>query len=146
MIDSNKVRLAYWASADGPRVMMFGPMQTDLESLRECFLELSKGESEMTLDSLPFIHSVGVRLRLRSLGELFRAKEGDARQGLRRQSSDDESFVWSRTNEGWEYLAELLDGLIQSQKPGHQYMTRFPDEEAIIVVSKGEYADDVLTA
>lgn len=146
MIDSNMVRLAHYASADGPRVMMFGPMQTDLKALRECFLELSKGENEIVLDSLPFVYSDGVRLRLRSLGELFKVRENDARQGLRRQSSDDESFVWSRTNEGWEYLAELLDGLIQSQTAGHQYLTRFPDEDAIVVVSKGEYADDVLTS
>ena len=146
MIDANKVRLAFYASADGPRIMMFGPMQTELESLRKSFCELSKGESELHLDSLPFIHSVGVRLRLRSLGEPFTVKDGDARQGLRRQRSEKESFVWSRTNEGWEYLAELLDGLIQSQNSGHQYLTRFPDEDAIVVVSKGEYGDEVLTS
>jgi hypothetical protein len=43
-------------------------------------------------------------------------------------------------------LAELLDGMIQSKKPGHQYLTRFPDEDAIVVVSKGEYSDEMLKA
>ena len=41
-------------------------------------------------------------------------------------------------------LAELIDGLIKCPTAGHQYLTRYPDEDAIAVVSKGEYGDEML--
>lgn len=146
VIDPKKIRLALYTSPDAPRVMLFGPMEADLASLKACFVGLSKREAELDLHSLPFIHAVNVGLRLRSLGPLFYSKSRDGRQGLRRHLHDPHTFTWSRTNEGWDYLAELLDGLIKSQSAGHQYLTRYPDEDAIVVVSKGEYGDDVLCA
>jgi hypothetical protein len=49
---------------------------------------------------------------------------------------------------GWrvDYLVELMDGLIQSKTAGHQYLTDYPKDDAIIVVSKGEYSDALLQA
>ena len=40
--------------------------------------------------------------------------------------------------------AELVDELARSPGPGHQYLTTHPGDDAIVVVSKGEYGDDVL--
>ena len=42
------------------------------------------------------------------------------------------------------YSADLIDGLVASESAGHQYLDRFPYEDAIVVVSKAEYDDDVL--
>lgn len=146
MIDPKKIRLTYYDSADGPRVMLFGPMEVDLVALRDCFSQLSKGTSEVALDTEEFIYTSSVRLRLRSVGGMFEVKSGDAQQGLRRDPADARSFTWTRTNEGWDYLAELLNGLIDSSRAGHQYLTRYPDEDAVVLVSKGEYDDKVLAA
>jgi hypothetical protein len=62
----------------------------------------------------------------------------------RKPSSLDQEFEWQRTAEGWDYLAELIDGLVKSPTPGHQYLSAYPSEEAIVVVSKGEYGEEVL--
>lgn len=127
--------------------MLFGPMLVDLKSLQECFYQLGEGEGAFEFDLLPTVYNSGeVRLRLQSLGESFKVSgvTHDARQGIRRIQGDQPSFTWTRTNEGWNYLAELLEDLVNSDEPGHQYLTRYPDEDAIVVVSKGEYGDDVL--
>ena len=147
MIDDAKIRLNLYDSSDGPRIMLFGPMLVDLRPLQECFYQLGNGAVEFEIDSLPTVYNSGdVRLRLQSLGGLFKVNDvkHDVRQGIRRIQSDRRSFTWTRTNEGWNYLAELLDDLVNSDEPGHQYLTRYPDEDAIVVVSKGEYSDDVL--
>lgn len=144
MIDSSKVRLAYYDAPDGPRIMLFGPMEMDLVSLKTCFLRLAKGEPEIDLGRQSFIYTASAQLRLRSVGKMFKARTGNVHQGLRRQEPNAPRFSWNRSSEGWEYLAELIDGLIRSRQPGHQYLTRYPDEDAIVVVSKGEYGDDVL--
>jgi len=66
-------------------------------------------------------------------------------QGVRRRPSDvSPVFEWLRTQEGWDYLAELIDGLVKDTSPGHQYLSAYPSEDAIVVVSKGEYGDEVL--
>lgn len=52
--------------------------------------------------------------------------------------------MWTHAAEGWDYLDALVDGLVKDTVPGHQYLTRYPDEDAIVVFSKGEYSDDVL--
>lgn len=67
------------------------------------------------------------------------------RQGLRRiGGSQSLEFEWMRTAEGWDYLAELIDSLVQSSTPCHQYLTAYPREDAIFVISKGEYGDELL--
>lgn len=82
--------------------------------------------------------------RLISTGDLFKAKINATHHGIRRLPLHERSFTWSRTFQGWDYLAKLLDGLIESNCEGHQYLTRYPDEDAVVVVSKGEYSDSVM--
>ena len=142
MIEPNKVRMAMYQSADGPRIMLFGPMEADFASLQSCFRQLKEKRVAIQLDSMPWIEASGnMTLRLESSASIFNA--GQHVQGLRRQDSG-RSFVWTRTAEGWDYLDALVNGLVKDMAPGHQYLTRYPDEDAIVVVSKGEYSDDVL--
>lgn len=142
MIEPNRVRMAMYQSADGPRIMLFGPMEADFASLQSCFRQLKEKRVAIQLDSMPWIEASGnMTLRLESAASIFNA--GQHVQGLRRQDSG-RSFVWTRTAEGWDYLDALVDGLVKDMAPGHQYLTRYPDEDAIVVVSKGEYSDDVL--
>jgi hypothetical protein len=125
--------------------MMFGPMSVDLKSLENCFKKLSSGAAQIEFHALPFVFtSGGIRLRMCSVGRWSDKKSGLA-SGLCRVDPEPLSFEWTRTCEGWDYLAELLSGLTVSQKPAHQYLTRYPDEDAIVVVSKGEYDDSVMT-
>jgi hypothetical protein len=140
-----KIRMAFLDAADGPRVMLFGPMDVDIRALQQCFRKLGQGGGPIQVDKQEFVAPFGgIRVFARCSGPMFESKQGDNRQGFFKRSDSPIQFEWTRSAEGWDYLAELIDGLVQSNAVGHQYLTRYPGEDAIVVVSKGEYSDGVL--
>jgi hypothetical protein len=142
----NKLRLAYYNASDGPRIVFFGPMEVDLQGLQEVFNRLSRNEGPFELHNLPFTQAFGgLRIVASSSGSMFDQGKGKP-QGIRYvRSGQAKEYEWRRTAEGWDYLANLLDGLVRSPCPGHHYLSRYPGEDAIVVVSKGEYGDEVLS-
>ena len=145
----HRLRLSYYESREGPRLMLFGPIDVDIASLQNCFRSLSKGEGPVKLHEAPFIAAFGgVELRAVCTGTI--GARGGAKtvyhQGLERCVPNAPSFEWSRSAEGWDYLAELISPLATLDgRPAHQYLTRYPGEAAIVVVSRGEYPDSVLS-
>lgn len=142
----SKLRLAYYDAPDGPRLMIFGPLDADFRSLRELFARLSRTSGEpCELHEQPFVAPFGgTRICLATTGPMFEQKRS-TRQGIQRvKDACGPVFVWHRTAEGWDYLAKLIDPLVAGTAPGHQYLTLYPGEDAIVVVSKGEYGDDVV--
>ena len=141
-----KLRITYYDASDGPRIVIFGPLDADFQNLQQAFTQLSQSPGETCeLHKQPFVASFGgTSLVLVCSGPMF-GKKRDVVQGIRRVAGSTlPIFNWQRTAEGWDYLAELISSLVKSQTPGHQYLTRYPAEDAIVVVSKGEYGDDVL--
>ena len=141
----SKLRLTYYDASDGPRVMIFGPLDADFGSLQRLFTRLSGSPSEpCELDQQPFIAAFGgTKITLASSGPMF-AQKGHA-TGIRRvKAAIGPAFEWRRTNEGWDYLAKLIEPIVTKGHAGHQYLTSYPSEDVIVVVSKGEYGDDVL--
>jgi hypothetical protein len=139
------LNLAFYDASDGPRIMIFGPVAGCFDKLQELFRTLSKGGKPIEIHRLPFIRAFGdLRLVASCSGSIFKQPEGKI-QGLRRKPSQvGQEFEWKRTAEGWDYLAELIDDLVRTSTPGHQYLSAYPKEDAIVVVSKGEYGDDIL--
>jgi len=145
MVDyGNKVRLAHYDASDGPKLMMFGPLHVDLPSLQKLFRYLAaKPGTSIQLGEQPFVVALAkVRLictDLKPVGAL------NQHAGLRRlHGVQGMAFEWGLNSEGWDDLAVLMDALVKSPNAGHQYLTTYPVEDAIAVVSKGEYADEVL--
>lgn len=143
MLDPSLIRMAFYEGSDGPRLMLFGPCEAAFVSLQKCFRQLAQcGEGQsIDLERLPCIHGVdGLNVRLTSCGPMLDSLAAD--QGIRRKSGT--SFEWKRTKAGWQQLGDLIEGLLNSDTPCHQYLSMYPNEDAIVVVSKGEYTDDVL--
>lgn len=126
------INLAFLDASDGPRVVLFGASNEAVVAICNLFEELSDGNGPFQIETLPFVNAVDdVKLR---------ASQGSL-QGIRRNHPGlPAEFTWERTAAGWEYLSELLRGLANSSVPGHQYLTAYPNEDAIVVVSKGEFA------
>jgi len=125
--------------------MLFGPLDVDILALQNCFRKLAKECEDIELDKQSFIVPIGgIRLLARCTGQVIPRSKAEHRQGVLKLGGNHYHFEWSRSAEGWDYLAELLDGLVRCDGPAHQYLTRYPDEDAIVAVSKGEYADDVV--
>jgi hypothetical protein len=145
VIEHCTIRVAYYSASDGPRIMLFGPIDVDFLPLQDCFRRLSKGAAPTDLQTQPFVFVAGdVQLRMETSGEMFRSDVKSAALGLRRICADSNHFTWTRTNEGWDYLCELINSSVISKSPGHQYLTSHPDDDAIVVISRGEYGDEVL--
>jgi hypothetical protein len=140
-----KIRMSFLNAADGPRIMLFGPMDVDLQALQHCFRELSKRGEEIRLDRQPFSVSFGGVELVAKCAESSPETKRLGKQGrLVKTAKDEPHFEWTQSAEGWDDLAKFMDGLVQSKTAGHQYLTNYPKDGAIIVVSKGEYSDDLL--
>lgn len=147
MIDPSLVRMAFYDGSDGPRVMLFGPRCAAFELLQQCFLQLARcGESHaINLDELPWIFATrGITVRLTLCNSESDSPQQGVDAGIRRTHIDPPSFEWKRTKEGWQYLGDMIQGLLDSDADCHQYLTTYPNEDAIVVLSKDEYTDDVL--
>jgi hypothetical protein len=71
------------SASDGPRIMLFGPMDVELQALQRCFHRLSKRRKDTRLERQPFVVSFGgVELFARCAGSLI-------------------EFEWTRSAEGW---------------------------------------------
>jgi hypothetical protein len=140
-----KLNMFFYEASDGPRIMIIGPVTGAFQSLQQLFRSLSQCRKHVEIHREPFIRAFGgIQLVASCTGAMFQRWEGKP-QGVRRRPSDvGPAFEWLRTEEGWDYLAELIDDLVKSTSPGHQYLSAYPREDAIVVVSKGEYGDEVL--
>ena len=145
MSSNEKLNMFFYEASDGPRIVIFGPLTGDFQSLQQLFRSLSQCRKLVEIHRQPFIRAYGgIQLVASCTGAMFQRWQGKP-QGLRRRPSDaGPAFEWLRTQEGWDYLAELLDGLVKATSAGHQYLSAYPREDAIVVVSKGEYGDEVL--
>ena len=137
----NKLRLAYYEASDGPRIMLFGPLDANFVGLKYTFDTLSKSEESTYIEDLEFVKSFGVSLHCSCVGSMFENTEYKM-QGVCEISN--KVFYWRKTAEGWDYLSKLIEGLISNPTSGHQYLTSYPSEDAIVVISKGEYEDAIL--
>jgi hypothetical protein len=142
-----KLRLACYDSSDGPRIMLFGPLDSDVAALQRCFKRLGRDRTQsLYIDELPFIAPFGgIRLLANCPGKGFGLYDRGLVPGIRRISTGPDCFTWNLNAEDWNDLAYLMKGLVQSTAPCHQYLARYPGEDAIVVLSKGEYSDEVLS-
>lgn len=139
-----KLRLSFYQSSEGPCVTLFGPLDVDLEPLRECFWTLSKDGTPVQLDEAEFIVPFGDLTVLARSSGAASMSVSRTRPGFLRSGDAGLNFVWTQAPEDWAVTAELVEGLIAAPSAGHQYLPDYPADDAIVVVSKGEFSEGVL--
>lgn len=129
---------------------MFGPIDVDLGSLQDVFrmLATTPGKS-VELEKMPFVVPFdGVRIRLSCPAPTPHGHKVGREGVVRIEGLSGPAFDWICAAEAWDDLVEVLDPVIRSEGPCHQYLTDFTSDgvpgDATVVVSKGEYADDVV--
>jgi len=146
-----KLRMTFYESSEGPYVMIFGPIDTELEALRDCFRTLSSGGGAVQLEEAQFIVAFGGITLLAKCFDVNTSRGRSQRRRVLRSGPAGLTFVWSQSPDEWAITTELVEGLINSPRAGHQYLSDYPNvsdyptDDAIIVVSKGEFDDTVLT-
>lgn len=132
-------RMVFYLSSDGPRIMFVGTMEARIDLLQRELVSLGQRPALCRFEDLPFVVADdGLQLHAISDHDSLGASES-AKQSLLRERPDQIHFIWERSASGWKELAQLLEGLRTIHQPAHQYLTRYPVDDATVVVSKGEY-------
>jgi hypothetical protein len=142
---TSKLWLSYYKSVDGPRIMIFGPLNADFTALAHLFRALPKMPNGICdLHSQPFLNPVhGIEIVMSCIEPgLVRVPP------LLRQIGPypPARFRWRRPNRFWINVSHAVHRLAKVSSPSHQYLSSYPPEPAIIVASKGEYGDEVIDA
>jgi hypothetical protein len=84
-------------------------------------------------------------LGTRGLGELVSRREGADLQLMAAESQAVEILAdsplrlsWSQDIESWEHSMQLVDGLLLSESPGHQYLTEAGPGRVLVLLSYKE--------
>lgn len=138
-----KVAMTFYESSDGPRILLFGPIDVNLAPLQRSFRELGRKGGAIRLEEQSYVVSDGeVELLMKAPDAVAAFGRNGIRRGLIRVSNLPLSFEWTCLAEQWELLADLIDPVVNSKQACHQYLDAgFADRsDAMIEVSKGEYS------
>src|SRR5450432_2060691 len=80
-----KIRMCFVEASDGPRVMLFGPMEVEIQKLQQCFLNLSHGYEPVNLEKEEFVAPFG------GIGVL--ARNTETTSSVKQQKVSREGFV-----------------------------------------------------
>jgi hypothetical protein len=124
-------RLAYYLGAYGPTIRLDAQDREDLASAGRLFRRLASGETSE--------EDVGVTLgcRLDSLHSLVAVrKEGRRRKALTLHEvvAGLPAFRWLQDGDDWLDHADRVGVMLESDSPGHQYLTNEGIDDALVVV------------
>jgi hypothetical protein len=126
------VRGDYYQGAFGPSIILVLSSPQAARWLQGIFRSTTALSSPLSLSTDPHV-------RLNNVDDLSLVhRTSGSEVELRREPSRDlVGFVLSATEQGWQYLADLMEPLAEGQT-GHQYLTREGVDDALIEVSLGE--------
>ncbi len=133
--------MAYLVGSEGPTILLFGlgPTGADFVPLQEVFRKLSRDCKSVRLEEQEFVVPLGgIQAEARSVGR--------ARPRLRRTTRKKLQLEWTLSPDDWDERTEFIEGLIDGHGHGHghQYLTDRASDDATLVVSYGEYTDELL--
>lgn len=126
--------LDYYEGAYGPTIRFDSNSLDDMEELKAVLGRLAASEArEVALHHLGCLSVCNLEALILSLVEV-EPEVALRRVGRRR-------FLWVNSREGWARSCGLIDGLIQANKPGHQYLTNEGIDDALVEVCLLERVD-----
>lgn len=139
MVDAAEITLEYYDAPDGPRLVLHGTNARAMSLTAALFRSLIADVARVEIDRQPFVQNpAGICLLAINIDKIINTT-GRRAMGLRRDKLGTElSFTWRGDSAFWEDAADLVDTLTGTCS-GHQYLSRDSRDEAILVVSRGEY-------
>jgi hypothetical protein len=127
--------LQFYQGAQGPTLLIQMYEQSQIEGLKAIFGRISEGDPAKIS-----LRKSGIVKTLDGVDDLIFALQTNDKDPSRMVRKVGENangclFQFQRHKEGWLECSGLLDGLIS---PGHQYLSRGSNDEAVIIVSYKE--------
>lgn len=128
--------LDYYAGAYGPTIRLGTESRATLLELKLLLEQLLRGERASL--SLADLQGLSVT-NIDSL--VLRVVEDQPEIALQKLERDTTAFLWQNTPKKWTYWIGMMDGLIESSTPCHQYFSNENIDDALFEVSFQEDAD-----
>ena len=129
------LRYAYFQTFKGGPTLLIWGAPGDLARLYEVLVQRADGEGPEVFADIAGSHSAdGSSILLETVGES---------EGLRRDEVEPDVFHWRMERDGWFEFAEWIEPLAH-QPSGHQYLRCHADDDIVVLVSSGEYPDDLM--
>ena len=125
------IRVDYYEGAYGPTIRIDAQTLDDLNKIKSMFVELAQTRRSV----INFLDVVGVHTTGLDQFTLERVETTDEfGKSLKHQRSElaGVGFVWSLPANGWKRCAGLIDGLIEYNRPSHQYLTKEGVDDVIV--------------
>jgi hypothetical protein len=127
---NTKVIVDYYRGAYGPTIRIDTQTIQQLLKVKDAFLKLVEERcTEVNFHQLESIYMIGIRELV------LQVTSKEQAQGLKlvRAEAEGTKFVWSRSKEGWRRsCVDLIDGLLEANRPGHQYLTNEGVDDALV--------------
>lgn len=137
-MDPNHLRVVFYEPSDGATLLFFGPLCSNIHSLRNIFKSLATGiYKEYKLDNSSFI-SVFQGIEI-----IFKAAELEVNENVGLKMLDDKHFEFILSTEDWDYFYWYIEKMEDSLEPCHQYLSSHGNDDVCVVVSVGEYEDNL---
>jgi hypothetical protein len=120
----------------GPKLLIWGGPD-DMARLYEALSQVAASEGPQALTDIQGCVAVDdTTVLLETVGEA---------EGIVRDEVEADVFHWRVDEEDWYAFQELVEPLTHcsSAKPGHQYLESLANGEITVMVSCGEYPDDL---
>jgi hypothetical protein len=136
-MSDSKIVVSYYMGTYGPTILINVTSNANLLIMRGLFWDLSRGKiqevSLQDVDAIAMDGLNGITLKLVSREKRKVLKRLENRDGI-------PSFEWARGQDAWmERGVCLIDGIIDSKRPGHQYLTQEGTDDAVIELSYKEH-------
>jgi hypothetical protein len=130
--NKNIILLDYYEGAYGPTIRIDVQSIDTLNKVKDLFLNLSKLTVHTTID---FIELPSVKAY--SINQLLMKRTPDNQEPKKKlelvpDRSGDIVFCWAVSSDGWQLCADLVDGMLDANCPGHQYLTQEGVDDAIV--------------
>jgi hypothetical protein len=128
------LRYAYFQTIKGAPTLLIWGSSDAVARLYEALVQRADGEGPDVLTDIAGCRSVdGSSVLFETVGES---------EGLLRDEVEPEAYRWRMDRDGWYEFAEQVEPLTHGS-PGHQYLRSHADDDIVVLVSSGEYPDDL---
>jgi hypothetical protein len=129
---ADRILVDYYAGAYGPTIRIDVQSLDDLLVVRGMFQQLAEGRvAEVHLQEMRELQVIGISsFTLKVIPEVTVSRKT---LHLVRTDASGPVLVWSRSPAGWmDGCVCLIDGLLERNAPGHQYLTHEGVDDALV--------------
>ena len=127
----HQIALNFYDGYDSQTIRIDTDSLNDIRQIQQIFQQLANGAiASFDFLSLPNVVANNVATLTLRLVKTERTKTTRKVEG--------KHFEWLRDTEGWRDSAEMIDGILINQQPGHQYLSDGLMDDVLIIVAYQE--------